>query len=307
MAKLTYLVGLPKSNKTLYAEKLKTEKPGTVIFSPKEIRHVMKDTDCTEKDVFDILGRQTAEALGDGCDVIVDCTNVRSRSRRIFLDTALFGIPCEKECVIMATPLDVCISRNHECGDIPDKVIMSMYSNWETPAYWEGWNSIWAYYEDKSWMGMAGKPTDFVSEYLKWDQQSTTNRVPLGEHCNDVANIVTGLLERPGTWERKANWRKENLIQSALIHDCGKPSALTFDENGNALYYHHANMGGYEALFYEYPEDIDPIYVSALVSYHMAPYDWKTHPRNRMASLRTWGRDFYEDILALHEADMMAR
>lgn len=306
MAKLIYLVGLPCSNKSSYAEELKKKYPSAVIFSTRGIRK--KNPEASEQEVFDILKREVAETLGDGIDTIVDCTNIHSRHRRNFLSVALFGIPCERECVIMATPLDVCLARNKERGShIPSKVIMDMYANWQTPAHWEGWNSIWAYYEDKAWMGISGKPTDFVSEYLRWDQQSTTNRLGLGEHCNDVANVVIGLLERSGTWERKANWKKENLIQAALIHDCGKPLAQTFDENGKALYYHHANMGGYESLFYQFPEGIDPLYVSALVSHHMAPYDWKTNHKHQMASLRIWGRDFYEDILVLHEADMMAR
>ena len=106
------LVGLPYSGKSVQAEKLK-EQYGAVVHSSDAIREeVLGDIQDQNNNgkVFEVLHRRVFEDLSAGKNVVYDATNI-SYKRRMDALQLINKIVCQKVCLFMATPLDVCIER----------------------------------------------------------------------------------------------------------------------------------------------------------------------------------------------------
>ncbi|MBQ6582245.1 MAG: AAA family ATPase, partial [Mogibacterium sp.] len=139
----TMLVGLPGSGKSSLAQEIlrrahDTEDPSSVIWISSDgiraERYGSESVQGTASEVFSLMGKRTKEALRSGRSVIYDATNIRSRYRRSIL-MELGRIDCEKVCMIMATPLDMCVERDRKRDrSVGEQIIRrKMYLNWETP------------------------------------------------------------------------------------------------------------------------------------------------------------------------------
>ena len=67
-------------------------------------------------------------------------------------------------------------------------------------------------------------------------------------------------------------------------------------------------VGAYDALFFRYPKQTaaDVLEISVLILLHMQSFNWRNGPGGEKKKA-LWGQELYEQVLALHEADMNAK
>lgn len=306
--KFTMLVGLPASGKSTYAKE-KAEKERAVVCSSDAIRKELYGDENVQGDgneVFNILHERVKELLSQGWDVIYDATNVKSKRRRAFL-REIEKYDCIKECIIMATPYEVCLERNLKRDRfVPEEVIKKMYMAWNTPYYFEGWDTIIIHYNSKHNRCSAN---DFVRTVKEYNQNNSHHSLTLGEHCKKAEEYINGSFEDFSVYDVSS----VSLLEAALVHDCGKPFTATYcnhkgETTSECHYYNHENTGGYNALFFDY-DIAEPLEVSILVNLHMRPYQWEKSPnteklKNKYKNM--WGEHLYNTVMMLHEADVYA-
>ena len=151
MAKLIYLVGLPGSGKSTYANKLKEK--GYKVFSSDSIREELYGDENIQGDgnkVFNILHKRISENLKNDVNCIYDSTGISSKRRMSFLNS-ISHIKCVKTCILFATPYEICLERNSRRDrKVSEDVIKRMYMNFWCPQYFEGWDDIKIIYENLS-------------------------------------------------------------------------------------------------------------------------------------------------------------
>ena len=247
--------------------------------------------------VFKTLHNRIKEDLCNGKNCIYDATNINYKKRMAFLQE-LKNIPCKKICVLMATPYEVCLERNTKRNrTVPEDVIKRMYMKFDPPWYYEGWNDIIIMYYGEVYR----YPHSFYLATKNFNQHNTHHTLTLGEHCAEVCAAL--------------NNTTEELKTAGLLHDCGKPFCKTFKNakgeiTEQAHYYNHEHSGSYDSLFYrkDFPNKIDPLYISILIRWHMQPYYWEKDNNEKLHNKcrKLWGEELYKDIMKLHEADRAA-
>lgn len=296
---MTMMVGLVASGKSTYAERLARE-TDAIILSSDAIRWELfgdeTDQDHNQK-VFQELHKRAKEWLCDGRNVIYDATNISSKRRRAFL-SELTKIDCIKNCVIIATPYGRCLYNNSKRTRIvPEYAIKNMYLKWQTPALFEGWDSIECINNyDTHYID----PIQVADSLICYDQHNTHHALTLGEHMIKTADIVSSNDDC-----------NVNIFAAALTHDMGKPMVQTVDWDKQTMhYYSHEHVSAYETLFIDKHslEDVDPLKVSALVTWHMQPYfyEWNDNVKLQHKYMKIWGDKFYRELILLHEADKSA-
>ena len=123
--KLYVTVGLVASGKSTWAETHK-EELNAIIHSSDEIRKELGDVNDQSKNelVFKILHQRIKDDLQAGKNVIYDATNLNRKRRIHFLQNELKGIPCEKICLLFATPYEICLSNNFARDrQVPEEVL----------------------------------------------------------------------------------------------------------------------------------------------------------------------------------------
>lgn len=297
MTKLIMLIGLPCSGKSTISEQL-AEKYNATIFSSDELRTEMfgdvNDQDHNQE-LFVELHKRIKACLNSGKSAIYDACNINYKRRMAFL-AELKNIPCEKICVMMATPYEECIRRNSERDrKVPKYVIERMYYNFHIPYWYEGWDDIRVEYNGHE--GHYGKPVEFVRNYKDYDQHNSHHELTLGEHC-----LRASL--------RLDNEASITTFCATYIHDCGKPETATFINSKGVVteechYYNHQYTSGYKALFFDYSNPLD---VAIIVMWHMQPYFWEKDNNEKLHNKyrKLWGEDLYRDVMYLHSADKSA-
>lgn len=287
---LFVMCGLPASGKSTYAKELAL-KYNAKIFSSDELREEMLNNVNNQEhntDIFIELHRRIKSHLSASDNAIYDATNINSKKRRAFI-SELKNIPCIKECHIIATPYEECLRRNKERDRVvPEDVIKRMYLNWNTPYWFEGWDDIIVHCDAEPVITI----DDWLDKYMDYNQDNSHHTMTLGEHCKAVGESL-----------------KEDILLycAGSLHDCQKPFVKSFvnskgEITEQAHYYQHHCPSGYDALFFEYPNHVSPLDVSILVNLHMQPYFWKEEKTyDKYKSL--WGKELYDNIMKLHEAD----
>lgn len=294
---LVMMVGLVGSGKTTYAKKLAEEMTATV-FSSDELREEMfGDVDNQENNqkLFQELHKRIKECLKSGNNAIYDATNISSKRRRGFLNE-LKNIDCCKKCVIMATPYKQCLENNrHRDRVVPEWVIERMYRKWQTPHWFEGFDGVSIKYWDNAHFVL---PFEIADLLIYFDQQNPHHSLTLGEHLHKTHELC-----------KSSNF---NVLSACLMHDCGKPFTQTFKSytgklSSTAHYYSHEHVSAYESLFV-LPQGVNPIQISALVTWHMQPYFWERDNNEKLRNKykKIWREEFYNNVMALHEADKAA-
>lgn len=298
--------GLPASGKSTKAQKFAEEYDAT-IFSSDALREELfgnVNNQDNNQEVFVELHKCIKDCLRSGKSAIYDATNINYKRRMAFLNE-LKNIPCEKICILMATPYEECLKRNSERErKVPEHVIKRMYMNFNIPYWYEGWDHIEIEYSEgsRNSYGMVNKWLDTVMHY---NQENSHHRLSLGEHMRSATAYMRNKLCLT-TYKNDIT-----LIGATLLHDCGKPFCKTFvnsrgETTSEAHYYSHQYCGAYNSLFFEYLDGfVDHLDIAIRIMWHMQPYfnkEEKTENKYR----KLWGEDLYNDITKLHEADLAA-
>ena len=291
------IIGLPGSGKTRFAYTLQ-EKTDSNLVSLGEVRrtyNALYGRDGYRScDMVNVVYEYVKDSLTQGKDVIYDATNLTAKNRKHVLRHVLRGIECRKVAYIMATPYRQCVK---DCF-FGETLAREGYIKWQTPGIWEGWDEIWLHYDKPEWIGCNGTPFDFAVRYREYDQESEHHGLTLGNHLWKTVEKINLSEVKP--------WKYDIIAEAALLHDCGKPISRHVRSDGKVTYYNHHNIGSYESLFFVFEEDIDIIYVSALIGHHMDPYFWgEDFDKNHYINF--FGEAFYDDVMLIHKADKMAR
>lgn len=294
------MVGLVGSGKSYYATKLSEEINATVFSSDKLREEMLGDVNNQnhQSEIFDELHKRIKDCLKSGKNAIYDATNISSKRRRSFIQE-LNKIDCEKHCVIMATPYEQCLANNAARDrNVPEDVIDRMYRNWNTPYWFEGWDTIDVVYWGNS--ENSNSVWHWLNKHMDYNQDNPHHNMTLGQHCWETISVLAD--EDP----------LNGIIRAGLLHDCGKPYVKTYtDAKGNvsdvAHYYCHENVGAYDVLFYDCGV-ANPLDVSIIVNLHMKPYVYEKEDNVKLRNKyrKIWGEDLFNAVEKLHEADKNA-
>ena len=298
--KFWMLVGLPGSGKSHKAKELADMHDANIHSSDEIRKELLGDINAQDANglVFSTLHNRIKDDLRNGKNCIYDATNISYKRRMAFLNE-LKNIPCEKICVLIATPYATCLENNASRDrSVPEYVIERMYRHFDMPWYYEGWDQIDIVYFDGS-DNSFGSPQNWIGAYEHYDQYNSHHDLTLGEHC----------------WQAVCHLDKneptDTVRYATMIHDCGKPFCQTF-VNGRGViteqahYYDHEHTGSYISLFYEMP--CNHLLVAVLIRWHMQPYYWEKDNNEKLHNKyqRLWGEGLYRYIMQLHEADKKA-
>lgn len=305
--KLIFCVGLPASGKSTYAKKYTETHKNTIWLSSDNIRKELYGDETIQNNpekIFLLMRVRTKEALMQGINVVWDSTNINYKRRMAFLQE-LNKIPCEKICILMATPYEECLKNNaNRERKVPEEVIERMYRHFDVPWYYEGWDNIEVVYAENS-VNYYGTPYDFINLHSYYNQDNSHHKLTLGKHCEKAWYYVTD--------NQKDNEEYNfHLRVATMLHDCGKPFCKTFtngkgETTEQAHYYDHQYIGAYDSFFW-ITDYCNSLYIAVLIRWHMQPYFWekdnnaKSHNKYR----KLWGKELYKDIMLLHEADKNA-
>ena len=308
MSKFIMLCGLPGSSKSTWAEAHKDEL-NAIVHSSDSIREQLGNVNDQSKNelVFKILHQRIKDDLSAEKNVIMDCTSLSRKNRIHFIKNELRNIPCEKVCVLFATPYEMCCARNFARDrQVPVEVLCRMYKNFETPTVYEGFNDVqivWADYQD-----MSGFEYDIDESLKRWkciSHDSPWHSLSIGYHMIETYMYMSKQTD------------DEHLLAASILHDCGKPDVKSYinskgEQTDIAHYYNHESISSFKALFYlrnMYPEwtDKDILYVSLLIGLHMRPHTaYKQSDKAKDKDRRLFGNDVLSDLELLYEADKAA-
>ena len=302
--KLFYTVGLPGSGKSTWLENNK-EKLHINIHSSDSIREELGDVnDQTQNElVFSTLHKRIKEDLLNGKNVAYDATGLKRKNRLAFM-REIQNIPCEKICVLFATPYESCLRNNaNRDRNVPESVINRMLKSFEVPTCCEGWDHIQIVWWNYEKYGMEFDLSNDMREWCKISHDNPNHTLLIGDHMLAAASHALTLSD------------DKSLHTAVILHDCGKPFTKDF-YNGKgeptefAHYYNHQHVGAYLSLFYlremELSED-EILYISLLVELHMNPFlKWKDSDKAKEKDRKLFGDQTIRDIELLNECDRAA-
>ena len=294
------LVGLPASGKSYKAQELAQEYNAEIFSSDALREELFGDVNhqADNNKLFIELYRRIKACLESGKSAIYDACNISYKRRMAFIQE-LKNIPCEKICVLMATPYEECLKRNAERErKVPEEVIKRMYMSWTCPYWYEGWDDIQIVYSSRYDIF----PIRIIDKYINFDQENSHHKLTLGEHLRDTLIYIQDKL---GT-----GYNEHDTVMriAATLHDCAKPFCKTFingrgEKTSEAHYYSHQYCSSYNSLFYKYMAN--PLNVAIRVMWHMQPYFWERDNNEKQHNKykQLWGEKLYNDIMLIHEAD----
>lgn len=316
---LIMMVGLPASGKSTFAKTIIYENSKPIIHSSDKLREELYGNAAIQGDnnkLFAELHKRIKRDLLQGKSVVYDATNIKKRTRIMFLRD-ISNIQCYKICYVMATEYDACIYNNqHRERKVPEDVIHRMFENFNPPHESEGFDQInYKYmYLDKNNDKVVEKPpiekyslSKYFSIANSFDQQNSHHTLTLGKHCAKTGEYIQN--RRPNDF-----W----LLIAGLLHDIGKidtktPLNCRGEKDGEYHYYNHNCAGAYTSMFVL--SNIEKVwgkacpmsYVTNLIFYHMHPYlAWKQSERAKERDKKLLGDKMFDDIMLLHEADVSA-
>lgn len=300
MPQMIMMVGLPASGKSTKAQELAKEYNAT-IFSSDALRKELYGDENIQGDntkLFNTLHQQIKTYLKNGYSTILDATNISYKKRMAFL-SELKNIPCEKICVLMATPYEVCLERNAQRErKVPEYVIKRMYMNFNIPYWYEGWDDI----------KVIGKQCDHynvdetVNALLKYNQGNPHHSLTLGNHLWKAYDYY---------FFHYADEDSDDVNSIAtVLHDISKPFCRTSInsrgiDDGNIHYYNHQYTSAYDSLFIN--STYNRLDIAIRIMWHMRPYlAWEQSDKAMQKDRKLLGENLFNDILKIHEADLAA-
>lgn len=313
-----FLCGLVASGKSTWAENNK-ERLNAVIHSSDAIREELGDINDQSQNelVFNTLHKRVKEDLLNGKNVIYDSTGLKRKNRLHLLSNVLKDVPCEKVCVLFATPYEICLKNNASRDrKVPEHVISRMYKNFEVPCYAEKWDDIQIVWYDYEKDGMK---FNFYEDLELWRTISHNNphhTLSIGDHMIVAHTYYCSELEGYKQWYKHIYDGDKLLSMAIIMHDCGKPFTKAFINSHNepsetAHFYQHHLIGSYLSLFYLKElgcflnEDI--LHISLLIGLHMQPflaYDKSEKAEDKDRKL--FGDTIVDQVLEIHKYDLAA-
>lgn len=245
--------------------------------------------------------------MKNNVNCIYDSTGISSKRRMSFL-SSISHIGCVKICILFATPYEVCLERNSKRDrKVPEDVIKRMYTSFNTPYYYEGWDDIKVVWWEKDREKYSSLGYNYVDSYYRWknyDQKNSHHALTLGDHMDKACDIS----EKKGF--------PPHVKDACKYHDYGKPFVASFfDSKGNLSndchYYKHENVSAYDSMFIlkngdkYYSLDDVILYICTLINLHMKPYTWKEE-RTKEKYKELLGEKMYKDLMDLHYCDVNA-
>lgn len=297
MNKFIMMVGLPGSGKSTLAKQV-SKKNNAVIHSSDDMRQELFGDENDQQNnelLFQELNKRINRDLRDGKSVVYDATNLSYRRRKLYLDT--IKTECYKECILVATPYEKCLHQNNNRSrKVPKHVMEKMYRCFFVPQYYEGWDHIGIVYntDEKYELDELFNDLDIIT------QDNMHHSLTIGKHCKKCAKYI------------EEQYNDEILKMAALLHDIGKKFTKKFeDRKGNpteeAHFYSHQNVSAYLSLFYLKNMPIEKILeITNYIQWHMQPFNLTTG-KAKTKSTKLLGREVYDNLLRLHEADIRAK
>jgi putative nucleotidyltransferase with HDIG domain len=288
------MVGIVGSGKSTVAESMVDS--NTTLHSSDEIREELL-SDINRQDsndlVFAELHKRVKNDLIVGKNTIFDATNISYKKRMAFLQE-LKNISCQKICIFMATPYEQCLEQNKLRNRVvPEHVIKKMYTNMDVPAYFEGWDDILI-----RWNCSTKFDTHNLFKRLDvLEHNNPHHRFTVGVHCESCFNLI--------------DTDDNNLRTAAYYHDIGKEFTKQFkDSKGEdteiAHYYNHMNVSAYDVMFYiQDKATADILDICQLIRWHMQPFFMESE-KSTTKFINLVGKQFYDRLMILHEADRKA-
>ena len=302
---LIMLVGVPAAGKSSLSEYY--ARLGYRVLSSDRIRETMRTQDPAGKTpphgiVFEQITMRTRTALSKGESVLVDATNLSRRRRMTFL-RQFVKVDCVRKCLLLITPVPVCLRRNAQRPDssrLPEEDMHRMIMGFECPMLQEGWDEIVPI--------VCPEPYRIPLERMVgFEQDNPHHSRTLDGHTQAVVEYL------------KARGHRAQLLRVARCHDAGKLYTKSFynvhgQRMDHAHYRGHENYGAYLYLTERCcgreltPEEFgDVLYETALINCHMRPLvQWGTKPSIRAEDAALFGERFVADLAALYEADQAA-
>ena len=295
------MIGIPGSGKSQEAEIIAKEHNAVIHASDRLREELFRDVNHMGDNgfLFNELHKRIQRDLKAGKNVIYDATNINSKKRISFLKS-LKDIPCEKIAILIMTPYEQCLKNNAERErSIPESVIEKMYTNFQVPYYYEGFDIV----QIVLWQeANVYAPYIVVERYKNYNQDNEHHQLTLGQHLITAFNYM---LSKSLCGENEDI--PDELTLATLLHDIGKPFCKEFKEGDkNAHYYNHMNVGAYDSFFYTSSIECNTLLIAWLINWHMEPFFWKKDEKLKENRLKLWGKDLFEMIEKLHEADLYA-
>lgn len=320
---LTFLIGLPGSGKSTWAETHKNEL-NAVIHSSDSIRAEFGNINDQSKnnEVFQILFKRVKEDLLNGKNVILDATNLRRKNRLHFMKQ-IQNVPCEIICMLFATPYEICLKNNkNRERKVPGKVITRMLKNFNIPCKQEGFDDIQIVWYDWEKEGMKFDLLKDINRWCKISHNNPHHSMSIGDHMLAAAGyylLMWGTSEDVFCMNDNID---DNLYLATLMHDIGKEFTKDFhDSKGNpseiAHFYQHHCVGSYLSMFYLKDNSFlnggldfsveDILEIALLIELHMYPFlSWKQSERAKEKDRILFGDETIEKTMILHKCDTNA-
>lgn len=306
--KLIVMFGLSGSGKSTIAKKIAKEKD-CVIVSSDEIREEICDGGISDqsknKEVFKIFHQRIKDNLKAGKNIIADATNLTIKSRRSILEN-IKNLEVEKYCYIVPKPFELCKEDNVSIQrkyPVPDDVLNKQISKFQIPYLEEGWDGI-LIYDDSEWEKYKVSNLELLLRTYRFDQKNPHHDLMLDEHC---IKVYKSFLRKRCSNSFFAQEFIDPFVMGAKLHDIGKVSCQTFDDNGIAHYYGHSEIGSYIVLsqleiptFWEGEHLLNCCF---LINYHMLPFGWTTEKACKKWKNR-FGEKKYKILIDFHECDI---
>ena len=300
MSEFIMMVGIPGSGKSTMADRI-SRVTGYPIIGSDRVRGELYGDEAIQGDPIEVFTKIVDDIMVHakvGQSVIYDATSIKKKYRMQMIQRFRKYYDVMKA-VIVAEPYEVCVERN-ACRDrvAPEYVLRRMYLQFEMPCYWEGFDAIELY---------TTHPNYYDGETLL-DEMKTFQQFNK-HHCATLGNHMLSALDHLSD----KGFADPAICLATKIHDIGKPETQVFtDYAGNptddAHYYSQMNVGAYKSLLWShrmYIPDQLRIEVAGLIQYHMQPYFNKTEQDN-LRWERQVGKEFWDKVLILHEADLKA-
>ena len=339
--KLYFFVGLSGSGKSTIAKILKRTVSNNIeIYSSDAIRKELygdENIQDNPQKVFRILHKRIKTQLKEGKSAIYDATNLNMKRRMSFLEE-IKNIDCEKICVIVNTPFEVCVSQNNKRERVvPYSVLKRQRESFQCPYYYEGWDNICITNIDEDLSSLE----DILEASRLISHDNPHHTLSIGKHmdkafeyCSHRAAALSIMANDRNIDEmKKEEYFKEaeqwsEIALAAKFHDIGKIYTKSFLNSKGELckiahYYQHQNVSAYTILSHlSYSSNINYISccseevelekeniafwlkIVVLVQWHMEHYFRKDKAWDKFESLV--GKELVELLDKLHEADKAA-
>ena len=294
------MIGLPGSGKSTVArEKIIPKLNKGCIFSSDEYRRRLLGDECDQSNnqlVFSTLYRELLQCLKMGRDAILDATNICIKDRkRIFDQIKSIRNDVEVIAYLVNTPLSTCIERDKMRDRIVGKgVIFKMLDRFQCPQYFEGFDKIEFDFFQRIHNTFDGAILPILNIMDDFDQENPHHVGTLGEHCRKLASY----------------YEDEGSLQylAGLLHDVGKLSSKSVDEQHICHYYNHDNRGAYNICCF--PEYLnfkfdfnDCLTIIAIINFHMKFHkDWLNNEKYK----KLLGNTLYDILAEFAEYDKLA-